>query len=419
MKILLHITPNNEYIIGEDKTGKVTKYNRQALIMGHSAQKSGVKYMIIKDNYVGVDKRFEQKFKSNAVAVLASLAENKKIFGYMLYIPVENTLRCVSGDMAAELASQYGIVYGKIKNTPSNKKRYIEGNFSMQQGYYHKQVYMELYKERKSEAERLGRASEKIVRPETNVIELRYLPPFVFDTYKEPRGVNSFNFKWFRLIENQLNVLKRPQVNNLDISTYGERIRYTGVGEEYEKKLLEGNTSLGAFAHWHISNLLLGSMLKEIGREAFYDNNLVEVKIPKSVSSIGKAAFMNNILKRVYFCKGVDLDLGDFAFANNDLQEICIPYNIVSIGEHCFSGNLDLQSVRFDEDSKIAELKDGVFEDCAFESIKLPLSIKKVSKGAFRGCDNLTKVIILKESELNTKEFKEQLGRTGVELVVE
>lgn len=277
---------------------------------------------------------------------------------------------------------------------------------------------MELYKERKDKALSLGRVSEKIVRPETSVIELRYLPPFTFETYKEPRGVNVFNFKWFRLVDNELNLLKRPQVTNLDISTYCERIKYTGVGEKYEGKLLEANTSLGAFAHWNISTVLFGPMLVEIAREAFYDNNISEVKIPKRVKEIGKSAFMNNIIKRVYFCKGEDLSIGDFAFANNDLKEICIPSNIISLGEYCFSGNLELSNVRFDADSKIEELSEGVFEDCAFEEIRLPVSVNKVSEKAFKGCDNLKRIYLHRNSTLNTDDrFKAGMKDLGIEVL--
>lgn len=414
MKILAHITEDNRFVVASDRTGALHKYTRQEIIENNYK----IKHINVTNGVLRVNQNLFYRFKSQAIMIVAALAESKKIFGYMIYVPAMNKVVCLSGDSAADLADKYGLVYGKVRSTPSNKKRYIEGNFAIQQGYNHKQVYLNMYKERKEKAERMHRPSEKIVRPDINTIEMRYLPPFTFESYKEPRGVNSFNFKWYKIVEDELTVLKRPQVSNLDISTYCEDIKYdVKLDEKYTQALLKSNCSLGAFAHWGIDKLVLGNSLRAIGQESFYDNHLKEIMIPHNVSVVGKSAFRKNMLETVAFDKGIDLVLGDYAFAENNLTDIYIPNNIIAIGERCFAHNQSLQKVKFESDCKLERLEAGVFEGSSIESITLPASVTSVSKDVFMGCDKLKEVRVSKGSLLDhCEEFKAALSGRGTKL---
>jgi hypothetical protein len=128
---------------------------------------------------------------------------------------------------------------------------------------------------------------------------------------------------------------------------------------------------------------------------------------------------MNNLIERLFFCKGGLLNLGSYAFANNNLQEVVIPNNIISIGEGCFSGNIGLYSVSFESDCKIRSLESNVFSDCAIETITLPDSIENVSSAAFDGCDNLKEIIISSNSRISDLEnFISVMKSHDIEVVV-
>ena len=415
MKVLLHITKQNEYIVGDERTGKLYKYTNKELTTG---QRFHIKYLHVNKKSVSVDSKYEELLKSNAISVLCSLAEGKKVIGYLVYIPVEEKLSALTGDNAAELANNYGLVSGNIKVTPSNAKRYIEGKFSVQPAFYHKQIYMNLYRERKEKLELSNKCGEKIVRPSIDVIEMRYIPAYNFDIYSEPKGVNVFNFRWWKIVDNEFKILKRPTVKHLDISNYCEYIKYFAPTEKYIDILNESDISLGAFAHWKLDTVELGNKLKEIGKEAFYSNNLTEIKIKRNVNHIDDRAFMNNMIERLFFCKGENLVLGEYAFANNNLQELSIPSNIISIETGCFSGNTSLNKIKFDSNSKITILKDFVFKDCAIESIQLPVSIETVEDNTFDGCDLLKEIYIKSSSKLNTNEFKQKMKEKGIEVLL-
>lgn len=414
MKILLHITSNGVYVVGDDRTGQIFKYTKKDLTNG---QPFKIRYLSIKKK-IFVDSSMESKLKSDAVSVLSALCEEKRIIGYMLYVPAEDKLVCVSGDKAADYATKYGLVYGKIRSFSSNSKRYIEGKFHLQPAYFHKQIYMDLYRERKEAALKSGKQVEKIVRPNINTLEIRYLPTIMYDTYKEPKGANIYNLKWWKLEDGKIKLLKRPQAKVLDLSKYCEEIMYYGVDEKYESIVDDTGVSLGAFSHWNIDSVVFGNKLNVIGRESFIYNNLTAVKITKSVKEIGEKAFMNNLIERLFFCKGVDLKLGAYAFSNNNLKEVYIPSTIISIDKGCFSGNIDLTKVSFDKNSKLTVLESKVFEDCAIKSIKLPDSIVEVKNDAFCGCNSLKELTIGINSKLNNKSFISDMENLGIKVLI-
>lgn len=199
----------------------------------------------------------------------------------------------------------------------------------------------------------------------------------------------------------------------------------------------EGVVSIGkcAFSCEKIEKIALPSTLEKIGASAFSDTRIITLRIPQSVKTIGDHAFSGNkylesvtiegpvkLEKNVFWdcskLKDVKLNegiteipegafsycwalsqielptelkvIGDSAFAETSLTSIKIPSKVTSIGENAF------KHAQFET----LVLPDGVseisFEGLAYcsnlKKLYIPANVKKINRGAFEGCNNLTDI---------------------------
>lgn len=92
-----------------------------------------------------------------------------------------------------------------------------------------------------------------------------------------------------------------------------------------------------------------------------------EVKIPDTVTQIGREAFTNL----------------------SSLKSINIPDSVTLIGEAAFTGCTSLETVKLP--SKLEEISPETFYYCKnLKSIKIPKSVKTIGSDAFMYCDDLT-----------------------------
>ena len=127
-----------------------------------------------------------------------------------------------------------------------------------------------------------------------------------------------------------------------------------------------------------------GSLLNEIGKNAFSSSNLHEVELPLYVTSIGEGAFSKcSNLKKVTFPDAIDTlttlekgvffkckklkefqipksveSIGNSTFAKSGLTQITFPENIKSIGERAFE-NCPLIKITFQGNPTYDEIKDA------------------------------------------------------------
>ncbi|HOP57350.1 MAG TPA: leucine-rich repeat protein [Bacillota bacterium] len=145
-----------------------------------------------------------------------------------------------------------------------------------------------------------------------------------------------------------------------------------------------------------------GSVLQEIGDEAFSATNLHSVTIPASVTYIGYMAFGDCYsLTHVYFAPSSNLNqIGESAFSNNNLYEITIPDSVTIIEGHAFYGNYRLASVNFGENSQLQSIGSNAFQSCALTTITIPSNVLTVGDFAFGWDTYLTEVIFAPGSQL-------------------
>lgn len=94
----------------------------------------------------------------------------------------------------------------------------------------------------------------------------------------------------------------------------------------------------GAFAGCGIETLTLGTGLNTIGDNTFQYNNIENLIIPGNVTAIGKYAFASNELNSLTFNQGIE-SIDEHAFEKNSLTSVTIPNSIVWIGRCAFLEN--------------------------------------------------------------------------------
>ena len=89
--------------------------------------------------------------------------------------------------------------------------------------------------------------------------------------------------------------------------------------------------------------------------------------------------------------------IGSEVFGENAdiVKSIIVPANITHIGEKAFSGCSSLESIIFEDGSKLTKIDSNAFEGCSkLEQINIPSSVTEIGENAFSGCSSLTSIII-------------------------
>ena len=148
----------------------------------------------------------------------------------------------------------------------------------------------------------------------------------------------------------------------------------------------------------HVTKVVIGDTVKEIGQYAFYHcYDMETLELGDNVDTIGNYAFLgNNVMKTLTLDKGL-VSVGDFAFADyTGLTELKLNDGLRAIGESAFRGMTVLESVTLPR--SVTEVGAYAFESCtALRSVVIqgkPDDTTALRDGAFRQCPLLSSITV-------------------------
>ena len=203
---------------------------------------------------------------------------------------------------------------------------------------------------------------------------------------------------------------------NLVIPSSIDGLRVTSIGSAFyfnndmiSVTIPDSVSSIGDYAFQFCDNLIsvtIPDSVTNIGKMAFFScRNLTSLTIPDSVTSIGESAFWGSdkLKLKIGSDNPVYVIIDDVlynkeekklvSYLNNDTNDLYeIPKGIISIGDHAFDGCITLTSILIPD--TVTNIGECAFCGSDLISITIPNSITKIEDYAFDGCIYLSSVTI-------------------------
>jgi hypothetical protein len=154
------------------------------------------------------------------------------------------------------------------------------------------------------------------------------------------------------------------------------------------------------------------SRLKRIGERTFFECGLISITIPVSVQEIDGSAFVNCALLNIQVAGdsedfGVQRDLLTTADGTKIVRyfgrgrDVTVPKTAEILGKSCFESSNYLESLVFENGSKLRQIGPSAFSGCEFlTTIAIPISVEVIDKSAFSGCHGLEECLLDEDSIL-------------------
>ncbi len=162
-------------------------------------------------------------------------------------------------------------------------------------------------------------------------------------------------------------------------------------------KIPNSITKIGkrAFAETDLlSHIELPATITEIGQEAFRGSGLVDISLPPLVEEIKPNTFLNcTYLVNVNIPESIKI-MGSGAFRDCEgLETVEVPDGVTTLSSQLFYGCKSLTSVTLPKALKTIE--DNVFSECsALEAIELPMSLESLGNSIFYNCSSLKNITL-------------------------
>ena len=206
----------------------------------------------------------------------------------------------------------------------------------------------------------------------------------------------------------------------IEIRSYTGHRRYLTVPDYIDGKVVS-SIGAGAFAgETRIREINLPKYLVRIRDNAFDGcNNLLNIKIPDTVTEIGENAFYDNV-RLSYVALGADSTLkkiGSYAFRGcSKLTRFEIPASLTEADGTAFFGTTSMTAFTVQNGSKTFSARDGVLFDIAESTIvcypaglsrtyKVPDSVRTIGTCAF-ACSKITQTDLNKTEKIDGASFE-------------
>jgi hypothetical protein len=161
--------------------------------------------------------------------------------------------------------------------------------------------------------------------------------------------------------------------------------------KEFKYKVNENSVTISKYigkqTTANIPELIENLTVTKIGKNAFINCGLSEIRIPDTVIEIENNAFQNNCLTNVVLPNSIK-KIGISTFQENKLEKLFIPEKLLIIDYWSFADNM-LTDVQFH--SNLLEIRAYAFENNKLTNISLPDSLKEIGASSF-GNNNLTEL---------------------------
>ena len=179
-------------------------------------------------------------------------------------------------------------------------------------------------------------------------------------------------------------------VTNLQIpdsvTAIGDRAFYLSALKslKFPASLEEITDSMCAYS-FSLAKVTLPKDLKRIGNKAFFRCQLSSLSLPEGLESIGEEAFAFDVSNAV--------TMYGRKRTYSKLRSLKIPSTLKTIGKAAFIANDGLTGITIPKNAQLEEIGDSAFEYCfRLQSLDLPDSLRKIGNAAFRKCQSLKKV---------------------------
>lgn len=156
----------------------------------------------------------------------------------------------------------------------------------------------------------------------------------------------------------------------------------------------------------NLTDVQIPESVTTIESYTFQNTGIQHIRLSKNIRKIGKMAFGQcRYLQTVEFDPEIKLTtIENSTFCETPIETITIPRSVEVIGVFAFSGCDKLKSIRFDAGSALKRLDDGgssrygaggAFSDCtALTDIILPQSLTYIGAGTFNNCTSLQSIAL-------------------------